>query len=58
MLIVFVLMFILAMFVLAVPVVYMGQIDMTTAMLLVVGTAYAIWFVYRLLENKKQRNKK
>ena len=58
MLIIFVLMFVLAMFLLAAPVVYMGQIDMTTAMLLVVGTAYAIWFVYRLLANKKRANKK
>ena len=54
MVIIYMLMFLCALFFLALPVVYFGQVDATTAALLVTGTAYAIWFIYRLLTNKKK----
>ena len=53
MVIIYMLLFLLALFLLALPVVYFGQIDATTAALLVTGTAYAVWFFYRLVTNKK-----
>lgn len=53
MLITYILMFLLGLFLLSLPVIYMGQIDATTAMLLVGGLAYAVWFVYRLRTNRK-----
>ena len=53
MLITYILMFLLALFLLSLPVIHMGQIDAKTAMLLVGGLAYAVWFVYRLRTNKK-----
>ena len=55
MVVTYMLMFFLALFLLAAPVVYFGQIDATTAALLVAGMAYAVWFFYRLRANKNRR---
>ena len=49
----YMLMFLLALFILALPVIYMGQIDATTAILLGGGVIYIVWFLVRLRANKK-----